>query len=161
MTPQSPPERIDHAALLRHFQSMNASNVSSAISLMLTLSTARAAYGVNIITSAKAPIDTTSVSLLLGGILILFVAIIFGLLVLLNRIDDVRLTIEGIVKMRDNPGSITDPKEIAEVVEFKEKADRTNKRTSTLLKCQSISFAFGFLLLTGAVITVHFKVLFP
>ena len=97
------PEKTDHAQLLRHFQSMNASNVTAAISILLTLSTATAAFGVNIIMSAKNPIGTRDVIILLTGVFCLLLSILSGILLILNRINDVRLTIEGIVMMRDNP----------------------------------------------------------
>jgi hypothetical protein len=153
------PEKTDHAQLLRHFQSMNASNVTAAISILLTLSTATAAFGVNIIMSAKNPIGTRDVIILLTGVFCLLLSILSGILLILNRINDVRLTIEGIVMMRDNPQLITDPKEIAQVNEFKDKADRTNRLSTRLLKCQAWLFGAGFAVTTAAVLLTHWETL--
>jgi len=153
------PEKIDHAQLLRHFQSMNASNVTAAINILLTLSTATAAFGVNIIMSAKSAMVARDATILLAGMLCLFLSILSGILLILNRVNDVRMTIEGIVLMRDNPREITDPKRIKEIIEVKDKADRTNRLTTKLLKCQAWLFGMGFATMTVAVLLTHWTTL--
>jgi hypothetical protein len=153
------PEEPDYPSLLRHFQSINASNLSSTINILLTLSTGVAAFGVNIIMSAKAPLGAWDAGILVAGLFSLFLSISSGLWLLFNRIADYRITIEGVVLMRDNPGVITDSKLISDVEALKAKADRINKLTTILLRCQAVLFITGFLLLTATVLLTHLATL--
>jgi len=153
------PEQPDYLSHLRHFQSINASNLSSTINILLTLSTGVAAFGVNIVMSAKTPLGAWNSGILVAGLFLLFLSIGSGLWLLFNRIADYRMTIKGVVLMRDNPGVITDSKRISDAAAFKAKADGINKRTPILLYCQAVLFITGFVLLTATVLLTHLATL--
>jgi hypothetical protein len=147
-------EKVDYAQLLRHFQSLNASNVTNTVNMLLTLTVGVAAFGVNILINAKGPLGNGAVACLISSFVLLFGAALTGIAVLFTRIEDYRRTIQGVVMGMDNPGEVTEQL-VRQATSLKRTADRLNKATNILLYVQPSLFILGFLSLAISVIITN------
>jgi hypothetical protein len=152
--------RKDGEQRLRHFQTINSSNVTNTINIVLTLAVGVSAFAVNILVSARGPLGTGAAVWLITSLGLLFASILTGIVAMLNRIEDFRLTIESIVLVRDNPPFVTDPKMIEVAKNLKKNADRVNATTRVLLKLQPILFGLGFIAVAISVILTNGNKLF-
>lgn len=148
-------ETKDYPQLLRHFQSINASNVTNAANIILTLTVGVTAFAVNILVTARGPLGACAAGCLIASFALLFGAALTGVLALFSRIEDYRITIRAIVLERDNPGEITDQQLLLQASAIKRKADRINKATNILIYIQPSLFLLGFICLAISVLITH------
>jgi hypothetical protein len=99
--PKQLPE-IDPQQLIRHFQGINSAIVTNTVNMLLTLSVALVAFGVNIIINAKNPLNTAARNWLVAGVILLFLSTLAAILIQYTRIEDYRRTIVGAVMIKDN-----------------------------------------------------------
>ena len=104
--PNSPnaPLKKDYDQLVRHFQNINASNITNTLNFILTLAVGVLAFAVNLLVSAKDPLGAAAARWLIAGGSLLFASVICGIVAMFNRIEDYRCTILGVVMERNNPG---------------------------------------------------------
>jgi len=147
-------EKVDYAQLVRHFQSINASNVTNTVNMLLTLTVGVAAFAVNVLINAKGPLGPLATVCLISSFLLLFGAALAGIATLFTRIEDYRRTIKGVVMMKDYPGEVTE--QIAhQAISLKAGADRLNRATNILLYVQPSLFILGFVSLTISVFVTN------
>jgi hypothetical protein len=151
----APVPEIDHQAQIRHFQSINAGNVTNIVNILLTLSVGVTAFGVNILVNTTKPLDHVASIWLIASFVMLFGATLSGIIVLFTRLEDYRATIDGARMMRDNPGAVTDPKLIEKALRVKGRGDRLNRWTNLLLYVFPVFFSTGFFCLCIAVFAIH------
>ena len=147
-------DKVDYAQLLRHYQSINASNVTNTVNVLLTLTVGVAAFAVNILINAKGPLGSSATTCLISSLALLFCAALTGIATLFTRIEDYRRTIQGVVMMRDNPGEVAG--QLArQAVALRRTADRLNRATNMLLYVQPSLFIMGFINLTISVLVTN------
>lgn len=147
-------EKVDYAQLLRHFQSINAYNVTNTVNMLLTLTVGVAAFAVGILINAKGSLGTCAATCLIWGFVFLFGAALTGIAALFTRIEDYRRTIQGVVMIRDYPGEASE-QVTRQAISLKRTADRLNRVTNILLYIQPSLFILGFISLTISVLITN------
>jgi hypothetical protein len=148
-------EKVDHEQRLRHFQSINASNVTNTVNVLLTLTVGVAAFAVNILINAKGPLGLNAAMWLISSFVLLFGAALTGVTILFTRIEDYRRTIQAVVMARDNPGVVADQRLQQQADSIKKSADQLNRATNVLVYVQPSLFILGFVSLTISVLITN------
>src|SRR5580692_6474744 len=146
---------FDHEQQIRHFQSINASNVTNMVNMLLTLSVGAIAFAVNILVTSTKPLERGAGIWMISSFVILFIAAFVGIAILFTRMEDYRRTIDGAKMMRDHPGLVTDETVIKTARVLKKTADRLNKATNILIYLQPGLFIIGFVCLAVSVFITH------
>jgi hypothetical protein len=145
----------DYEQQIRHFQGINASNVTNMVNVFLTLAVGVIAFAVNILVTAKDPLQYWAGIWMVSSFVVLFVDTFVGITILFTRMEDYRRTIVGVGMMRDHTGLVTDPALIKKAVTLKKHANRLNKATNILLYVQPVLFIIGFVCLAVSVFLTH------
>jgi hypothetical protein len=145
----------DYDKDIKHFQNINASLLTHTINVILTLSVALIAFAVNLLTTAKEPLDHYAGWWLSGGIVVLLVATFTGIYLLYNRIRDYAKTIETISLVQKSPPAITEEQKVT-FDALRKRAKRINSITRLLLFwVQPSLFLLGFCCITASVFITH------
>ena len=140
----------DLEAQMRHFQSINAANVTNMVNVLLGLSVAVTAFAVNVLSTAQV-LDHLARYWLVASLILLFTATFVGIIILFTRLEDYRRTIEGTSMMQKYPGVVTDELLIKKAIALKKTADRLNRWTNVLIYLQPALFMTGFVCLAVSV----------
>ena len=100
-------KETDHEQEKRHFQSINAANVTNTVSTLLTLAVGVAAFAVNILVNSQGPLDHCAGKWLVASLGLLLLSAFVGIIIFFIRIEDYKRTIEGIVMQRNHPGEVS------------------------------------------------------
>jgi hypothetical protein len=139
--------------LVRHFQGINAANLTNIINTILALSVAVTAFGVNMLINAQKPLNRLPSCWFIASLFFLFLADIVGISILFTRLEDYRRTIMGAALQRDNPPETEELKR--KVIKLVTQANRLNKATNILAYAQPGLFIAGFLCLGISVLFTH------
>jgi hypothetical protein len=123
----------DFEGLIKHFQNINAANVTNMVNILLGLTVGVTAFAVNILVNSRAPLSAGAKGWMISSFVLLFGAAGVGIAILFTRLEDYRRTIDGTKLMRDNPGVVTDEALIERAVKLKRTADRLNRATNKLI----------------------------
>ena len=152
-------KETDHEQEKRHFQSINAANVTNTVSTLLTLAVGVAAFAVNILVNSQGPLDHCAGKWLVASLGLLLLSAFVGIIIFFIRIEDYKRTIEGIVMQRNHPGEVS--LEVARAARsLKKTADVLNASTRILLYLQPVFFMLGFLCLAVSVLIANWAKLF-
>ena len=133
---------VDPNDRLRHFQSINASNVTNTLNMLLTLTVGVAAFAVNILISAKGPLGTSAATCLISS----FVSLIWCSA---NRDSNAVYAHRRLSKDNsscgDGEGKPWRDNRVSRTASGlpKKTADRLNKATNILLYVQPSLFILG------------------
>jgi uncharacterized membrane protein YdbT with pleckstrin-like domain len=144
-------EPRDYNGLIKHFQAINAANVTNTVNVLLTLSVGVIAFAVNILVNSKGPVNAYAGDWLIASFVSLFLDAFIGITILFTRLEDYRRTIQSAVISRDNPGLVNDEKLIKTARTLKKTANLLNRATNILLYVQPALFLVGFMCLAISV----------
>lgn len=145
----------DYEAQIKHFQAINAANVTNIVNVLLTLSVGVIAFAVNILVNSKEPLDRRAGIWMISSFVFLFIAAFVGIAILFTRLEDYGRTIRGIVMMRDHRGPVIDEELAEQAIELNKAADRLNLATRILIYVQPAMFLAGFICLAVSVFITH------
>jgi hypothetical protein len=145
----------DHEQQIRHFQAINAANVTNMVNILLTLSVGVIAFAVNILIASTQPLERAAGVWMISSFVILFMAAFVGIAILFTRMEDYRRTINGAKMMRDHPRLVTDPAVIKTARGIRKTAERLNRATNILIYVQPGLFIVGFICLAVSVFITH------
>lgn len=146
---------FDHEQQIRHFQGINAANVTNMVNILLALSVGVIAFAVNILVTSTQPLERWAGIWMIASFVILFLAAFAGIAILFTRMEDYRRTIDGAKMMRDHPGLVTDEAVIQTVRVLKKTANRLNRAANILIYVQPGLFIIGFVCLAVSVFLTH------
>lgn len=136
-----PEPDIDREAQIRHFQSINAANVTNMVNVFLTLAVGVIAFAVNMMVGTTKPLGWLAGHFIAAAFSILFLDTFVGIAILFTRMEDYRRTILGAVLIRDYPGLVTDEKLIKKAIGIKKGSNFLNKATNILGSTFSPSYS--------------------
>jgi hypothetical protein len=152
MNENPPPDREQQ---IKHFQNINAGNVTNMVNILLTLSVGVVAFAVNILVNSKGHLDCSASVWMIVSFVFLFADALVGITILFTRLEDYRRTIDAAKMMRDHPEPVTDERLIKKAIALKKTADRLNRATNILIYVQPALFLVGFGCLAVSVFITH------